>query len=219
MVSAWDSRNRLVLGQVKVSDKRNEITAIPELLAMLGITGCIVSIDAMCCQTKIAAQIVGQEANYVLGLKGNQESLHAVVQEAFDEVDERDHEGVRFDYYETNEHGHGREEHRWYWTLDAHEWMEDIAMWAGLRTIVQAESERRIDGKRAGSGVTTSAVWGWKRNRSPRRSAITGALRIACIGFLISRFAKTTAACAADIRAKRNKCRRDDAYMLRVLTN
>ena len=121
MVSAWASRNRLVLGQVKVADKSNEITAIPELLAMLEITGCIVSIDAMGCQTKIAAQIRAQDADYVLGLKGNQESLHEVVQEVFDEVDERDYAGVRYDYYETNEHGHGREERRRYWTLDAHE--------------------------------------------------------------------------------------------------
>ena len=68
MVSAWASENRVVLGQVKVDDKSNEITAIPQLLELLDLSGCIVTIDAMGCQKEIAAQIVAQEANYVLAL-------------------------------------------------------------------------------------------------------------------------------------------------------
>ena len=71
MVSAWASENRMVLGQVKVDDKSNEITAIPRLLELLDLSGCIVTIDAMGCQKDIAAQIVAQEADYVLALKGN----------------------------------------------------------------------------------------------------------------------------------------------------
>ena len=244
MVSAWASRNRLVLGQVKVADKSNEITAIPQLLAMLEITGCIVSIDAMGCQTKIAAQIVEQEADYVLGLKGNQESLHDVVQEVFDDVDECNYEGVRYDYYETNEHGHGRQERRRYWTLDAHEWMEDIQMWAGLRTIVQVESERTIDGKTSREwryyvsslgleakpiaeairnhwGIENSVHWildvAFREDDSRVRSAAAESLAV--LRHIALNLLKRETTVKASVRAKRNKCGWDDAYLLRVLTN
>ena len=243
MVSAWASRNRLVLGQVKVSDKSNEITAIPELLSMLEITGCIVSIDAMGCQTKIAGQIIDQEADYVLGLKGNQESLHEVVQEVFDEVDERDYEGVGYDYYETNEHGHGRQERRRYWTLSAHEWMEDIEMWAGLRTIVQVESERTINGKtsvewryyisslgleakpiaeaiRNHWGIENSVHWildvAFREDDSRVRSR--AAENMAVLRHIALNLLKRDKTVKASVRAKRNKCGWDDAYLLRILT-
>jgi predicted transposase YbfD/YdcC len=244
MVSAWASRNRLVLGQVKVADKSNEITAIPELLAMLEITGCIVSIDAMGCQTKIAAQIRDQEADYVLGLKGNQESLHQVVQEVFDDVDERDYAGVRYDYYETNEHGHGRQERRRYWTLSAQEWMEDIEMWAGLRTIVQVESERSVDGKtsvewryyisslgleakpiaeaiRNHWGIENSVHWildvAFREDDSRVRSR--AAENLAVLRHIALNLLKRETTVKASVRAKRNKCGWDDGYLLRVLTN
>lgn len=84
MVSAWATQNRLVLGQRKVHEKSNEITAIPELLAVLDLDGALVSIDAMGCQTAIAAQIVEQQGDYVLALKGNQGSLHEDVVQLFD---------------------------------------------------------------------------------------------------------------------------------------
>jgi hypothetical protein len=80
MVSAWASANRLVLGQLKVDEKSNEITAIPELLKLLLLKGCIVTIDAMGCQTEIVTLIVEQEADYVISLKGNQGTLHLDVQ-------------------------------------------------------------------------------------------------------------------------------------------
>ena len=83
MVSAWASVNRLVLGQLKVDEKSNEITAIPELLKLLVLKGCIVTIDAMGCQTEIVALIIEQEADYVISLKGNQGTLHRDVQETF----------------------------------------------------------------------------------------------------------------------------------------
>lgn len=76
MVSAWVAENRMVLGQVKVDDKSNEITAIPELLTLLELAGCIVTIDAMGCQTAIAAQVVEKKADYVSAVKDNQENLH-----------------------------------------------------------------------------------------------------------------------------------------------
>jgi predicted transposase YbfD/YdcC len=85
MISAWSSANRLILGQLKTSEQSNEITAIPELLNILALQGCIVTIDAMGCQTAIAAQIIEQEADYVLALKGNQSTIHQKVIEFFDE--------------------------------------------------------------------------------------------------------------------------------------
>ena len=85
MISAWSSQQRLVLGQCKVANKSNEITAIPELLRLLELHGAVVTIDAMGCQRTIAAQIIDQKADYVLGLKGNQGTLHEDVALLFDE--------------------------------------------------------------------------------------------------------------------------------------
>ena len=90
MVSAWASENQLVLGQVKVADKSNEITAIPKLLNLLDVQGCIVTIDAMGAQKEIAQQIIDQGADYVLSLKGNQGTLHEDVQQLFDWADKTD---------------------------------------------------------------------------------------------------------------------------------
>ena len=83
MVSAWTSANHLVLGQVKVAEKSNEITALPQLLEMLSLKGCIVTIDAMGCQTEISEKIIDREADYVTALKGNQGNLHSEVPELF----------------------------------------------------------------------------------------------------------------------------------------
>ena len=89
VISAWACEQKLVLGQRKVDDKSNEITAIPELLALLSIEGAIITIDAMGCQRKICQQIMAQKGDYVIGLKGNQGSLHEDVELFFDEQRER----------------------------------------------------------------------------------------------------------------------------------
>jgi hypothetical protein len=94
LVSAWATANRVVLGQVATEAKSNEITAIPQLLALLHLEGCIVTIDAMGCQTKIAEQIQAQGADYVLALKGNQGTLAAEVEEAFISADAKDYAGM-----------------------------------------------------------------------------------------------------------------------------
>lgn len=112
LVSAWATTNRVVLGQVATDAKSNEITAIPRLLE-----GCIVTIDAMGCQSKIAEQIIAQGGDYVLALKGNQEALAAEVEEAFIDADARDYVGVDSEFIETVERGHGRLETRRYRTL------------------------------------------------------------------------------------------------------
>jgi predicted transposase YbfD/YdcC len=146
LVSAWAAANRVVLGQVATEAKSNEITAIPQLLALLRIKGCIVTIDAMGCQTKIAEQIIEQEGDYVLALKGNQGTLAEQVEEAFIDADARDYEGVPSDYFETVERGHGRCETRRYWTLAELERIERKDQWKQLNVLGMVQSIREQDG-------------------------------------------------------------------------
>ena len=112
MVSAWATANRLVLGQEATDEKSNEITAIPKLLALLELKGCIVTIDAMGCQRAIAEQIIEQQGDYVLGLKGNQGSLHEAVEDFFRTAEQANYAGVKYDYKEELDKDHGRLEVR-----------------------------------------------------------------------------------------------------------
>ena len=147
MVSAWASQNRIVLGQRKVNEKSNEITAIPELLRVLDLAGAIVSIDAMGCQTAIAEQIVEQQGDYVLALKGNQGSLHEDVEQLFHHARQQQFRGIEYDYYETQEKGHGRIEIRRYWVMGNTEHLIGSENWAKLTTIGCVESQRQVEGK------------------------------------------------------------------------
>ena len=150
MVSAWACTNHLVLGQTKVDEKSNEITAIPELLRMLEVKGCVVTIDAMGTQTKIARQIVAQEADYVLALKGNQGRLHADVQEIFDDAHRRNFRDIIHDYYRTVDGDHGRIEIREYRIISDPEfigYLNPEGEWKGLRSIGMVKAERRVAGK------------------------------------------------------------------------
>ena len=147
MVSAWASQNKLVFGQFKVDDKSNEITAIPELLKMLYIKGCIITIDAMGCQKAIASCIVEKEADYVLALKGNQKNLHKEVQAIFESIEAGSE--IKFDYFNTVDKNHGRVEIRQCWTVN----IEDISLkegqkWTSLRTIALVIDERIIGEKK-----------------------------------------------------------------------
>lgn len=147
MVSAWASANRLVLGQVKVDEKSNEITAIPALLKLLVLQGCLVTIDAMGCQTEIAAQIVEQGADYVLSLKDNQGRLYADVQSLFEYVLPLRQPPYRLDHARTVEKNRGRIEIRECWTLTDPQGFPELrtsADWAGLQTLVMVRRERRI---------------------------------------------------------------------------
>jgi predicted transposase YbfD/YdcC len=147
MVSAWATANRLVLGQRKVDDKSNEITAIPELLKVLSIEGCIITIDAMGCQTEIAQQIVQQDADYVLALKGNQGNLHEDVVQVFEHGRSIDFVGIEHDYYQSLCCDHGRTEIRRHWVLGQVEYLVDADRWVGLKRIGLVESERRLKDK------------------------------------------------------------------------
>lgn len=147
MVSAWASANRLVLGQCKVDEKSNEITAIPELLKLLEIKGCIVTIDAMGCQKEIASQIVQQGADYVLALKGNQGGLFADVQWLFQQAINNDFVDVDHDFCQSIDKCHGRLEIRRCWTLSNLDYLTQLPLWANLQTVAMVQSERRINGK------------------------------------------------------------------------
>lgn len=150
MVSAWASENRLVLGQVKVDDASNEITALPELLKLLTLKGCIVTIDAIGCQTDIAELIVIQEADYVLALKGNQGTLHQDVQGLFVYAQEIGFKDVAHDFHKTVNKGHGRIEIRQHWTIsepDFLDYLDPKRVWTGLQSIGLVEAERRVGDK------------------------------------------------------------------------
>jgi predicted transposase YbfD/YdcC len=146
MISAFSSRQRMVLGQRKVADKSNEITAIPELLDLLTVTGAVVTIDAMGCQKEIAAKIVGKGADYILALKGNQGSLRDDVEEFFTEQKERGFADAAMSRHQTLEKSHGRIETRTYSAVDATDWLTKRHGFADLRSIVMVESSREITG-------------------------------------------------------------------------
>jgi predicted transposase YbfD/YdcC len=147
MVSVWSASQHLVLGQQKVSEKSNEITAIPPLLEMLAIRGCLVSIDAMGCQTEIAKVIIEQGGDYVLALKGNQGDLHSDVTQLFTAARKQDFKNIEQQFHLTVEKGHGRIETRRYWTMGNTEYLIGAHKWSGLKSIGLVESQREIDGK------------------------------------------------------------------------
>ena len=165
MVSAWATANHLVLGQVKVDDKSNEITAIPKLLQVLEIAGCIVTIDAMGCQTEIAQAIVDLDADYVLAVKENQGHLYEDVKGLFDAAQELNFKDVPHDYCKTTDKGHGRLEIRQCWTIsDAAlvNYLRNRAGWRNLRTIVKVVAERRVNGETSHRRSLLHLQPGWR---------------------------------------------------------
>jgi len=147
MVSAWANANGLVLGQIKVDDKSNEITAIPKLLKALEVSGCIVTIDALGCQTEIAETIVDQDADYVLALKENQGRLYEDVKLLFDELENSRYTTYTYDYVRTSNKGHGRIEIRECWTIsdpDILRYLRGSENWKNLQTVSRIRSQRTI---------------------------------------------------------------------------
>jgi predicted transposase YbfD/YdcC len=142
VVSAWAVRNGLVLGQLRVNEKSNEITAVPQLLRALDLAGCIVTLDAMGCQKRIAREIIEADAEYVLALKGNHEVVHDEVRTYLD--DAIVHAPGEVAYTETVEKDHGRIETRRYWQSERLAWFADRAKWEGLRSVGVVESVRKI---------------------------------------------------------------------------
>jgi predicted transposase YbfD/YdcC len=150
MVSAWAAENELVLGQRKVDEKSNEITAIPELLKLLDLSGCIVTIDAMGTQTNIAKTIVEGQADYVLSVKENQGHLFEDISVLFAVDQAHDFQYASLDYHKTVNKGHGRIEIRECWSTSHPEYLTLIRgrqNWIGLRSIAMVICTRVIDGK------------------------------------------------------------------------
>jgi len=149
MVSAWAEANRLVLGQVKVDDRSNAITAIPVLLKLLELTGCIVTIAAMGCQTAIAAAIHGAGADYVLALQGNQGTLHDDVALMLRHEEATAFREVSHQTTTTMEKDHGRRETRHYWLIDDRpylDYLNEEGAWANLQSSGMVSAEREIAG-------------------------------------------------------------------------
>ena len=150
IVSAWTRSNGISLGQKKVDEKSNEITAIPELLRLLDLSGCIVTIDAMGCQKAIAQSIRDEKADYVLSAKANQGNLQQDLSDWFAYGDKVGFAKLKYSYHETVNKGHGRIEIRRCWAISdplAFEYIRHYQAWPDLKTIIRVYRERRIGEK------------------------------------------------------------------------
>jgi len=147
MVSAWATENQLVLGQRKVDDKSNEITAVPQLLQLLEIEGCIVTLDAINTQTKIAKKIIDQGGDYILAVKENQGHLYEDIHDLFEEDWKYNFKDAPYNYAKTVNKDHGRIEIRQCWAISDPEYLanvRELKRWKGVKSLVMVLSERRI---------------------------------------------------------------------------
>ncbi len=147
MVSAWCNANEMVLGQLATEEKSNEITAIPKLLALIDVSGAVVTIDAMGCQKEIARTIIQEKGDYVLQLKGNQGGLHDETVQLFDECLRDDCLGIEYTTAGTTNKGHGRIEQRTIWATEDVRWFAERKKWKNLRSLIRVRRKRTIDGK------------------------------------------------------------------------
>jgi predicted transposase YbfD/YdcC len=141
-LNAWSVENRLVLGQVAVEEKSNEITAVPQLMDMLDLKGCIVTADALNCQKTVARKAVEKKADYVLAVKGNHPVMHDEIRRHMDALAAKTPAG-----FESVEKDHGRIETRRYWQSEDIVWFEDKKAWDGLRSFCLVESVREHAGR------------------------------------------------------------------------
>lgn len=244
MVSAWATQNHLVLGQRKVSDKSNEITAIPELLKVLELDGAVVSIDAMGCQTEIAAQIIKQNGDYVLALKGNQGELHEDVVQLFEQAHRQSFSGIEHDYHETQEQGHGGLETRRYWVMGNTDYLIGAQKWAKLTSIGCVTSQRYVDdvlvcetryyllslpldaarfaaAVRGHWGIENRLHWildvAFREDHSRARTGHSGE-NLAVIRHIALNLLAQDSSAKGGTHAKRLKAGWDDQYLLKVIT-
>jgi predicted transposase YbfD/YdcC len=244
MVSAWASENGLVLGQRKVADQSNEITAIPQLLDLLEVSGCIVTTDAMGCQTAIAQKAIEKDADYVFVVKENQGRLLETIEALFD--DPREVKWVDCDYHKTIDKGHGRIEIRQCWTTSDPDYLRYIASladWAGLQSIGMIQAERRTGENRTMkrryfiSSLESNAkqllhaartYWGIEnklhwildiafREDDSRIRKRNGPQNFAVLRHIALNLLRQETSAKISIRAKRKKAGWDNDYLLKVL--
>jgi predicted transposase YbfD/YdcC len=244
MVSAWATENQLSLGQVVVDEKSNEITAIPELLGVLEISGALVTVDAIGCQKEIAARIREKRADYVLAVKPNQPTLYEQVEGAISEALEQDAEDI--DEHQTVDKGHGRKETRTYAIFPAPESVDPEDLWRDLSAVGMAISER-VDSAGRHSMETryyilsrlvtarefATAVrghWGiennlhWQLDVSFREDECRvcrdhGPANLSVIRRFALALLKRDTSCKKGIEIKRNKCAANDEYRDKILFN
>jgi predicted transposase YbfD/YdcC len=147
LVNVWASEQRLVLAQEKVREGTNEITVIPNLIKLLELKGCLVTIDAMGTQTEIAGLLQSKEADYCLALKGNQKGLFTEVEQIVNEARATNWQGIEHSFHSSIEKDHGRIEIRHYRAFSVDKLNQNLDRWAGLQSIGVVESERRVGNK------------------------------------------------------------------------
>ena len=241
LVSAWSSANRLVLGQRKVEGHSNEITAIPELLRNLDVSGCVVTLDAMGCQKNIAQAIVEQEADYVLALRENQRGLYDDVKDSLEQWNES-----VGDFYEQVEKSHGRIEKRRCRSVTDREWIDYLngkGEWRGLSSVAMVECKRVVEGEssnqkryyisslrldakallesvRSHWGIENSMHWvldmGFREDESRVRKG-NSAENLSILRRMAMNLLRQDKSVKVGIEAKRKRAGWDEKYLLHIL--
>ena len=246
MVSAWATADHLVLGQVKVDEKSNEITAIPELLRALDISGCIITTDAMGCQKEIASLIVAGEGDYTLALKENHGQLYEDVKLLFDDLEASRFSAYRYDMERTVNKGHGRLETRWCWTISDPELLQALRGtkdWQKLQSVVKVQAKRddgqqvtiedryylsSLDGNARKQLAATRTHWGienslhWVLDIAFREDECRvrkdhSAQNLAILRHIALNLLKQEKTARIGIKNKRLRAGWDEQYLLRVL--
>ena len=246
MVSAWSVENSLVLGQVRTSEKSNEITAIPMLLTLLDIENCVVTIDAMGCQTEIAQKILDGGGDYVLGLKGNQGNSHEAVKLLFKWEMENNFSGVIHSTFSEVEKDHGRLETRSVFSIGKLDEIDGLGLekWPGLKSVTLVESTRELNGKstvehryylsslcadaerigkavRGHWGIENSLHWvldvAFNEDKARNRKDHSAA-NMTIIRHMAVNIVKNDKSSKTSIRGKRLKAGWDDKYLLKLVS-
>ena len=249
MLNAWAGEQRLCLASLPVDTKSNEIKAVPELLALLDLSGCVVTLDAMGCQKAIAQQIIAQGGDYVLALKGNQESIHTDVALFFEHATQHKWEDTPHDVFAHEEYGHARHEVRRCTVVHLCDlqgrWADEQQRWRGLASLIRIQSQRTLAGKSSVetryylsslTGTAEQALdavrshWGVENSLhyvldiafhedASRIRKDNAPANFALLRQIALNLLRQEKTCKNGIAVKRSKAGWDDAYLLRVLNS